>query len=74
MFAELRKQDPYRLENIDAYSNILYVMEMASELSHLAHQATEVDRYRAETCCVIGAYPRVFAVAEAAGPHLVPPQ
>jgi len=31
MFAQLRKDDPYRLENVDAYSNILYVMVSAGQ-------------------------------------------
>lgn len=54
MFRKLTKDDPYRLENMDAYSNLLYVKEMRAELSHLAHHVAEVDKYRAETCCVIG--------------------
>ncbi|KAF4526395.1 hypothetical protein B566_EDAN012685 [Ephemera danica] len=54
MFRQLTQDDPYRLENMDTYSNLLYVKEMRAELSHLAHHVTEVDKYRAETCCVIG--------------------
>jgi anaphase-promoting complex subunit 8 len=54
MFRQLTKDDPCRLENMDTYSNLLYVKEMRAELSHLAHHVSEVDKYRAETCCVIG--------------------
>nr|XP_054766433.1 cell division cycle protein 23 homolog [Lytechinus pictus] len=56
LFSQLQKVDPYRLENMDTYSNLLYVKEMKAELSHLAHQVCEVDKYRVETCCVIGNY------------------
>jgi anaphase-promoting complex subunit 8 len=49
-------QDPYRLENKDVYSNILYVKEDRVGLSQLAHQAVLVDKYRPETCCIVGNY------------------
>ena len=54
IFLGLRKSDPYRLENIDTYSNILYVKELRSELSFLAHEATRIEQYRSETCCIVG--------------------
>lgn len=41
---------------MDVYSNILYVHESFSELSELAHRLTATDKYRPETCCVIGNY------------------
>jgi len=53
-FRALQKEDPYRLDNLDAYSNLLYVKDLRVELSHLAHHAWEVDKYRVETCCVVG--------------------
>jgi len=28
--------------------------EMKSELAYLAHRCSELDKYRVETCCVIG--------------------
>ena len=43
-FEELRRQDPYRLENLDIYSNILYVQESKAALSHLAHVAMKNDK------------------------------
>ncbi|XP_013402626.1 cell division cycle protein 23 homolog [Lingula anatina] len=55
-FTELRKADPCRLENMDVYSNLLYVKEMRAELAHLAHHCCDIDKYRVETCCVIGNY------------------
>jgi anaphase-promoting complex subunit 8 len=49
-------KDPYLLEQKDVYSNILYVREDRVGLSQLAHQAVRVDKYRPETCCIIGNY------------------
>ncbi|KAJ1929592.1 Anaphase-promoting complex subunit 8 [Tieghemiomyces parasiticus] len=56
LFDWLFRQDPYRLDQADVYSNILYVMESRPKLSYLAHHCAEVDRFRPETCCVIGNY------------------
>ncbi|CAL4081947.1 unnamed protein product, partial [Meganyctiphanes norvegica] len=56
IFKELESLDPFRLDNLDTYSNLLYVKEMRVELSHLAHRVVQVDKYRVETCCVIGNY------------------
>ena len=39
---------------MDVYSNVLYVQINQPELAQLAHQAFEVDKYRVETCCIIG--------------------
>ncbi|XP_071167407.1 cell division cycle protein 23 homolog [Mytilus edulis] len=55
-FAELQELDPYRLENMDTYSNLLYIKEMRADLAHLAHRCCDIDKYRVETCCVIGNY------------------
>ncbi|KAJ2850287.1 Anaphase-promoting complex subunit 8, partial [Coemansia erecta] len=56
LFALLQKIDPYRLELADIHSNILYVMEDRARLGELAHRCAELDRFRPETCCVIGNY------------------
>ncbi|XP_042901182.1 cell division cycle protein 23 homolog [Parasteatoda tepidariorum] len=53
-FQDILKVDPYRLDNLDIYSNLLYVQEMRVELSNLAHNTCDIDKYRVETCCVIG--------------------
>ncbi|XP_067118265.1 cell division cycle protein 23 homolog [Centruroides vittatus] len=53
-FQSLQKIDPFRLDNMDIYSNLLYVKEMRMELSYLAHHTSEIEKYRVETCCVIG--------------------
>ena len=55
-FKQLSEVDPYRLDNLDTYSNLLYVKEQWVELAHLAHKTNMIDKYRTETCCVIGNY------------------
>ena len=55
-FEALLKRDPYRLDQVDTYSNILYVKESKRALSSLAHACVAIDKYRPETCCVIGNY------------------
>merc|ERR1719481_1982085 len=55
-FKRLEEVDPYRLDNLDTYSNLLYVKEQRVELAHLAHRTNCIDKYRTETCCVIGNY------------------
>ncbi|RLN98009.1 hypothetical protein BBJ28_00014073 [Nothophytophthora sp. Chile5] len=55
-FERLSARDPHRLENMDVYSNVLYVKEDKTELSRLAHRALKVEKYRPETCCIIGNY------------------
>lgn len=41
---------------MDTYSNILYVKENFPALSHLAHRTAVTDKYRPESCCIIGNY------------------
>eukprot|EP01033_Poteriospumella_lacustris_P009277 gene9277-6642_t len=53
-FVVLRAKDPYRLQHIDTYSNILYVQEKLAELSLLAHHVVHIDKFAPEVCCVIG--------------------
>lgn len=55
-FQQIHRRDPYRLEDLDVYSNILYVQDNTVALSKLAHTAMSVDKYRPETCCIVGNY------------------
>ena len=57
MFDQIVANDPYRLDDLDVYSNILYVMEKSSKLAYLAQLATNTDKFRVETCCIVGIYP-----------------
>ncbi|XP_065919485.1 cell division cycle protein 23 homolog [Dysidea avara] len=53
-FQHLEKLDPYQLDNVDTYSNVLFVKGNKVELTLLAERATEIDRYRPETLCALG--------------------
>ena len=55
--AEFRKIlaiDPYRVDDIDILSNILYVTENNTALSKLAHDYLAIEKDRPEICCIIG--------------------
>jgi anaphase-promoting complex subunit 8 len=56
IFSEIIKADPHRIDGLDHYSNILYVMAQKPKLSFLAQLATSTDKFRPETCCVVGNY------------------
>jgi len=54
IFSDLLAAEPHRLDHLDNYSNILYVMGMRPKLAFLAQLATATDKFRPETCCVVG--------------------
>lgn len=56
IFQDIITAHPHRLDALDHYSNILYVMNDRPKLAFLAHLATSVDKFRPETCCVVGNY------------------
>ena len=56
LFEDLIARDEFQLEGMQVYSHILYIREDFAALSHLAHKAVLVDKYRHETCCIIGNY------------------
>jgi len=56
IFQDLLVNHPHRLDALDHYSNILYVMADRPKLAFVAHLATAVDKFRPETCCVVGNY------------------
>ncbi|ODN03187.1 Cell division cycle protein 23 [Orchesella cincta] len=53
-FDTLSEEDPYRLDDMDLYSNMLYVKGEKYYLQVLANKAVEIDKYRVETSCIIG--------------------
>lgn len=55
-FEGILTSHPHRLDALDHYSNILYVMTDRPKLAFIAHLATSVDKFRPETCCVVGNY------------------
>ncbi|CAF9911564.1 MAG: Anaphase-promoting complex subunit 23 [Alectoria fallacina] len=56
IFSALLHADPHRIDALDHYSNILYVMSARPKLAFLAQVATATDKFRPETCCVVGNY------------------
>lgn len=56
IFNHILEQSPHRLDSLDHYSNILYVMGMRPQLAFVAQIATATDKFRPETCCVVGNY------------------
>lgn len=56
-FNKVRAIDPYRLDQIDVYSNALYVSQKRYELASLAHTANDIEPFRYETCfCLANFY------------------
>lgn len=56
LYDELFAEEPYSLEGMDIYSNILYVKEDKVQLSLLANRCMKIDKFSLETCFVIGNY------------------
>ena len=46
-------QDPFRVQNTDILSNILYVQRKSTELSVLAHRLMRVAKFAPETCVTV---------------------
>ncbi|KAI0699551.1 hypothetical protein BC835DRAFT_1412536 [Cytidiella melzeri] len=53
-FKKILTIEDCRVDDIDVYSNILYVTENRLELSRLAHELLVLDKDRPEVCCLVG--------------------
>ncbi|KAF9465070.1 hypothetical protein BDZ94DRAFT_1255234 [Collybia nuda] len=53
-FERILALDPYRIDDIDVFSNILYVTDNRLKLSRLAHEFLTLDKDRPEICCLVG--------------------
>ncbi|KDR75845.1 hypothetical protein GALMADRAFT_97777 [Galerina marginata CBS 339.88] len=53
-FEQILSIDPNHIDDIDIYSNILYVTDNRLKLSKLAHEFLALDKDRPEVCCLIG--------------------
>lgn len=53
-FERILALDPYRVDDIDVYSNILYVTDNTLKLSQTAQAFVALDRDRPEVCCLVG--------------------
>ena len=56
IFSAILLHDPFRIDSLDHYSNILYVKVSRAKLAFLAQVASATDKFRPETCCVVGNY------------------
>ncbi|OWM87188.1 hypothetical protein CDL15_Pgr010220 [Punica granatum] len=56
IFKELLRNNPYRVEDMDTYSHVLYAKEDIFALNNLAHRMVLIDNYRPKTCCIIMNY------------------
>lgn len=56
LFSKVLVSDPRHLDFLDHYSNVLYNLGSHARLAFVAQLASNVDRYRPETCLVIGNY------------------
>lgn len=56
LFERVIKEDPYRLDDLDAYSNLLYVTEQKAKLAYLAQHVEATCKYRTESCCIVANY------------------
>uniref|UniRef100_A0A0W0FGY6 Zn(2)-C6 fungal-type domain-containing protein n=3 Tax=Moniliophthora roreri TaxID=221103 RepID=A0A0W0FGY6_MONRR len=55
-FERILAVDPQRIENIDIFSNILYVTDNRLRLTKLAHEFVPLGKDRPEVCCLLGNY------------------
>lgn len=65
-FSNILAKHPHRLDALDHYSNILYVLNQRPKLAFLAHLCTTVDKFRPESCVVIGNYYSLLSLHEKA--------
>lgn len=65
-FSRLLSLHPHRLDSLDHYSNILYVLNLRPKLAFLAHLCSAVDKFRPESCVVIGNYYSLVSLHEKA--------
>ena len=56
IFDDLYAHDPYRTQDLDLYSNIIYVLGNQTKLSALAHSVIKHNRSDPQVCCLIGNY------------------
>ena len=65
-FSQLLSLHPHRLDSLDHYSNILYILNHRPKLAFLAHLCSSIDKFRPESCVVIGNYYSLLSMHEKA--------
>uniref|UniRef100_A0A7I5E9M7 TPR_REGION domain-containing protein n=1 Tax=Haemonchus contortus TaxID=6289 RepID=A0A7I5E9M7_HAECO len=56
LFKCIRTMDPLRIEQMNLYSDSLYIRGDRVQLCDLAHSFFETHKYCFETCCIVGNY------------------
>ena len=56
VFEDLVRRFPHRLDAMEIYSNLLFVMNNRPRLATLAAMASDTDKFRPETNCILGNY------------------
>ncbi|KAK0366670.1 Anaphase-promoting complex subunit 8 [Friedmanniomyces endolithicus] len=69
IFDTLLKEQPYRLDGMEIFSNLLYVLPNRPKLATLASIASDVDKFRPETNCILGNYYSLISEHEKAVLH-----
>ncbi|XP_050425917.1 cell division cycle protein 23 homolog [Adelges cooleyi] len=53
-YIKVLHMDPFKLDNLELLSNLMYVCDLHDQLVMLCLHATHIDRYRQETLCILG--------------------
>lgn len=69
IFDGLLRSHPHRLDGMEIYSNLLYVLPNRPKLATLAAMASETDKFRPETNCILGNYYSLISEHEKAVLH-----
>lgn len=69
LFEELLRRFPHRLDAMEIYSNLLYVLQNRPKLATLAAMASDTDKFRPETNCILGNYYSLIGEHEKAVLH-----
>ncbi|KAK3679737.1 Anaphase-promoting complex subunit 8 [Recurvomyces mirabilis] len=56
LFDNLARDQPHRLDGMEVYSNLLFVLGNRPRLANLASTASDTDKFRPETNCILGNY------------------
>jgi anaphase-promoting complex subunit 8 len=69
LFDGLIAEHPHRIDGLEIYSNLLYVLPNRPKLATLAATASDTDKFRPETNCILGNYYSLISEHEKAVLH-----
>ncbi len=69
VFDTLLTYHPLRIDGMDIYSNLLFVLGNRPKLATLAATASDIDKFRPETNCILGNYYSLISEHEKAVLH-----